>query len=178
VLTSIGFAGLSGRHRSPLPGSYAEGGFEIGDPHGTFLVRDDGGEGGPALFLPNAGRRGSYELVITRPDGGIFSLVGFSFASAGMHLTMTGSLDGAELYESGGSLSPGSDTFPYGVRMAMVDRLTLTFETGSRGRLDFDNLVLRQVVPVPAPGSLGLFAVAAMLLTAARHRARRGRNVA
>jgi len=135
TLTRIGFDGLAGLDRAALGGAYAEGGFQITDTHGTFRVRDDGGAGTPALFLPNAGRRGSYALVITRPDGGLFSLVGFTFAAVGMHLTTSGSLDGTTLFTNGGGLPTGNGTVSQNVRGHMVDRLTFSFATGSRGRL-------------------------------------------
>lgn len=159
VDTVIGFDQLAGPNGAAFTGLTQEG-YVLTALGGAWRERLQGVAGVPALAarLPRGGA--AQVLEIARADGAAFTLLSFDFADAfGAALEVRSWLPGGGVNSIGTSLSLGGTWSDRNLAAGAVDRLSISL-TGSvaGGAATLDTIRLRQVLPVPEPGSLPLLA--------------------
>jgi hypothetical protein len=153
--TLVAFDQLAGPHRAPFSGLVTNG-YRLTALSGNWRQIDDGRAGAPALLVQNVARGDPHVLEISREDGAPFRLLGFDIEGFGVYTEIRS--------WRGGMLNSIGGFFPSGTVSSLsfagdLDRLTIGFTAAGRGvTVALDDILLRQVLPVPEPSGAVLYA--------------------
>jgi hypothetical protein len=167
---------FDGQPTGPILAPFTENGYTItpipGDPGDNVTIQNVGGANVNAIVDGQPSDVFGSQIVITRTDGGVFSLVSFDLANlnnptgqppftvgtgSGFRVEVTGSPGGIDAYSSGSSTF--FSVFPPDLNNITALGVNLVSFTPAQLTFAIDNIVLSAPAAVPEPASMTLLGV-------------------